>query len=362
MAIMVVNIEDDSTLMMNEFFDFNGCCYGISRSRHDDDCIPAYLEDFYECTVRTQWVEGFPVVFVENTEEGADIIGWYHAAKIYRDIQRISLFLEGNIEAKSVDAVLLPKESRILFSAFHFREKGYEVVEIDDNRYHQLENIIDNYHGKTIPFRYDVVDYPLEKNKIRDAGRCQTRGKKLDFKRMSKYCITKCEMLARNIMEDACKDISEIKGLLEYANLAVLYDKASADGYYYQAMADEQLGFLKKGLKAIEKAISLEEASADLLAQKANLLVIQKRYKEAIHFYEEAYGLDGDEVYLVLTGKVYRLAGNVDMAYKTFQKVTDQDILESYGIHLKDMEKRWPFVAIRNFNLKNILKKDNLRR
>ena len=28
MAILVVRIEDDSTLLMNEFFDYNGVCYG----------------------------------------------------------------------------------------------------------------------------------------------------------------------------------------------------------------------------------------------------------------------------------------------------------------------------------------------
>lgn len=359
---MVVNVEDDSTLMMNEFFDYNGYCYGISRSRHDDKSSPAHLEDFYECTVRTQWVEGFPVIFVDNSEDAAYIIGWYHTAKIYRDIQRISLFLEGNIETKSVDALLLPKQSRILVPAFHFQDKVYEVIEFDDNRYQQLEEIIDNYHGQTIPFRYDVVDYPLEKNEMKAAGSVKPGGKSLDFKRMSRYCISKCEMLARNIMEDACKDISEIKGLLEYANFAVLYDKSSADGYYYQAMADEQLGFIKQGLKAIEKAISLEGTSADLLAQKGNLLVIQKQYNEAIHFYEDAYGVEGDETYLVLTGKVYSLIGNMDMAYKTFRRITDNDILEAYGIDLKDIEKRWPFVAIRHLNLKKLLKKDNRRR
>ena len=59
----------------------------------------------------------------------------------------------------------------------------------------------------------------------------------------------------------------------------------------------------------------------------------------------------------MLAGKIYGLIGNMDMAYKTFRKITDQDILKAYDISLKDIEKRWPFVAIRNFDLKNILKK-----
>jgi len=284
------------------------------------------------------------------------MIGWYQTAKIYRDIQQISLFLEGNIVAKSVDAVLLKKESRIAFPSFHFWDKMYEVIESDDNRYDQLKEIIDHYHGQTTLFRYDVVNYPLEKNKIRAAGSRGAKGKSLDFKSMNRYCIAKCEVLASRLMGDACEDISEIKGLLEYAKLAVLYDKESSDGYYYQAMADEQLGFVKQGLKAIEKAISLDGAKDDLLAQKGNLLVIQRQYQEAIHYYEEAYGLEGDELYLVLAGKTYSLIGNVDMAYKTFRKIVDPNILKAHGISLKDIEKRWPFVAIRNFNLKRILK------
>ena len=33
MAILVVRIEDDSTLLMNEFFDYNGMCYGHGPGR-----------------------------------------------------------------------------------------------------------------------------------------------------------------------------------------------------------------------------------------------------------------------------------------------------------------------------------------
>ena len=39
MAILVVRIEDDSTLLMNEFFDYNGVCYGLTRSREKNDEI-----------------------------------------------------------------------------------------------------------------------------------------------------------------------------------------------------------------------------------------------------------------------------------------------------------------------------------
>ena len=37
MAILVVRIEDASTLLMNEFFDYNGRCYALTRSSAQED-------------------------------------------------------------------------------------------------------------------------------------------------------------------------------------------------------------------------------------------------------------------------------------------------------------------------------------
>ena len=58
MAILVVRIEDDSTLLMNEFFDYNGVCYGLTRSREKNDEICINLEDFYEGTVQSECLTG----------------------------------------------------------------------------------------------------------------------------------------------------------------------------------------------------------------------------------------------------------------------------------------------------------------
>lgn len=63
MAILVVRIEDDSTLLMNEFFDYNGVCYGLTRSREKNDEICINLEDFYEGTVQSECLTDVPVFF-----------------------------------------------------------------------------------------------------------------------------------------------------------------------------------------------------------------------------------------------------------------------------------------------------------
>lgn len=46
MAILVVRIEDVSTLLMNEFFDYNGRCYALTRSRKENTDVCINLEDF----------------------------------------------------------------------------------------------------------------------------------------------------------------------------------------------------------------------------------------------------------------------------------------------------------------------------
>lgn len=155
-------------------------------------------------------------------------------------------------------------------------------------------------------------------------------------------------------MSDGCDNIGEIRTLREYAQLAVLYGAKQADGYYYEAMADEQLGFVREGLKAINRALELEPDGADLLALKANLLTAYGKYEEALALYSESYDISGDESYLMMKGIVYFIIGNVDAAYKTYRQIENKTLLADAGINLKDMERRWPFVAIRG--LKNLLK------
>lgn len=380
MAIMAVKIEDCASLRMNEFFDYNGCCYAVSRSRASSCVNGAELEDFYECTVLTDWIEGVPVIFLcgksQLTETGGKAVepdsgevrdaelfvcGWYRQAKIYRTVRRPSLFLEGNIEARALDAVLLPTARWIpageVFSApeMMFCEKLYKVIEEDDTCHDRVWDMVSSDSVAGVPVRYDLYEAHIDKQGLNGAGRSAASGG-AERKRRAQYefCIERCQDYASRLMSDGCDNIGEIRTLREYAQLAVLYGAKQADGYYYEAMADEQLGFVRDGLKAINRALELEPDGADLLALKANLLTAYGKYEEALALYSESYDISGDESYLMMKGIVYFIIGNVDAAYKTYRQIENKTLLADAGINLKDMERRWPFVAIRG--LKNLLK------
>ena len=131
--------------------------------------------------------------------------------------------------------------------------------------------------------------------------------------------------------------------------------KNCPDGYYYKAMAEEQLGFVKEGLRSVNRALQLEPDGADIIALKANLLAAMGSYEDAAALYSESFDISGYESYLLVKGRVLLMMGNVDAAYKVFREITDRELLLAAGINLKDMEHRWPFVAIRG--LKSLLKK-----
>ena len=86
MAILVVRIEDDSTLLMNEFFDYNGVCYGLTRSREKNDEICINLEDFYEGTVQSECLTDVPVFFVQERDGSWCVTGWYRKAEVRKRI------------------------------------------------------------------------------------------------------------------------------------------------------------------------------------------------------------------------------------------------------------------------------------
>ena len=112
MAILVVRIEDVSTLLMNEFFDYNGRCYALTRSRKENTDVCINLEDFYEGTVQSESLEDIPVVFVKAQDGGWAVIGYYKRAEVRKKIMRPSLFLEGNIRADVREAWLFSEDER----------------------------------------------------------------------------------------------------------------------------------------------------------------------------------------------------------------------------------------------------------
>lgn len=341
MAILVIKIEDISTLFMNEFFDYDGNCYGLTRSRmqNSEKCIN--LEDFYDGTVRSTEMGHVPVVFVIERDEHFYVAGWYREAVVYRNICRPSFFLEGNVKADARDVWLLPESERQYGLDCRFGRNLYEVIESDDSRYQPLLTWIMSYSGKNAFLRYAFVDISIDGRARRDYD----------------FCIEKCTRLAQNLMGDNCKDIREIKALETYAQQASILNSRAADGYYYLAMASHQLGQVKKGIKAVEKALKLEPEASDILAMKGNLLVSMGYTEEAAELFHRAWQTEGDEDYLILEGRAWMFKGQMDRAIQCFKQVSGKQALQEAGINLKDMERKWPFINVRGFHLKNLFGK-----
>lgn len=359
MAIMLVKIEDARTLKMNEFFDYGGYCWALSCGRASSRSIAAGLEDFYECTIRTEWVDGIPVLFLVEEQGHYQICGWYKSARIYRQMQTISLFLEGNIKARSIDTVYLRETDWKPWDQCFFKEKLYEVVEEDDNRYEILLRLMDEIPAQVVPVQYDRVEAKIDKTALRRVG---NPAREKDRKALYAFCIENCEKLAADLMNDQCESLQEIKVMLAYAETAILYNRQPVDSYYYEAMAREQLGQTKEGLKAIEKALRIEPEAGDLKALKANLLMAyglsgkgQESCREAIALYEQAFEDSADEAYLLAKGKACTLSGDMAQAYQTYQRITDKALLETAGINTREIERRWPMIAVRG--IKNLLRR-----
>lgn len=344
MALMAVKIEDEVSILMNEFFDYNGSCYALSASRADHTRECAALEDFYDCTIQTEAVDDVPVIFVLEGQ----VIGWYKKARVYRNLQIVSVFMEGNIRTRVLDAVLLPKAKRLSGTDFHFQSGMYEIIEDDDERYDEWMKKMART-PKGLPLKFEVVDSFYSQDKLRLL--CPGKKEKVSQEnvRLARrdYCMDRCSYYAKRLMEDQCLDIREPKTMLMYARQGLIYDTKSADALYYEAMACEQLGFVKDGLRAIARALAFEPEADDMLALKGHLLFAKKDYVAAAECYEAAWQSDPLDGYLIYLGQAWFAMGNVDAAYKAYKRIEDKELLNQRGINLKDMERRWPFVALR---------------
>ena len=146
--------------------------------------------------------------------------------------------------------------------------------------------------------------------------------------------LMQCRALAQEIMDNACQGIGTVKGLCDIATDVTRCDSQNADGWYYLAMACYELGFVKKGLKAIEHAIRLESDSDDLLVMKANLLVSHGYLEEALKCYERAYELNPDDTYYIMAGKACACMGSEIAANQYYRKVKDKALLKEYAVTL----------------------------
>ena len=134
MTILIVNIEDKASLALNEFFDYNGYCYGLTCKREYSDNKPIDFEDFYEATITMDSLEDIPVVYVSSKDGNYTVLGWYRNATDYNKIQHPSFFLEGNIIARSCDAFLMPSDRNDLVIKCNISDKNYEVIDNLDSR------------------------------------------------------------------------------------------------------------------------------------------------------------------------------------------------------------------------------------
>lgn len=329
MAILAVKIDDLATLRMNEFFDYSGCCWALSRNRSENGAAGAELEDFYEGTVRSSHIEDVPVIFIYEDK----IVGWYETADVYRYIRHPALFLEGNICTKTQNARLLKRPVSVPAENIHFgKDRNYLVIEMGDGRYGSLKAMIEKGEG---PF--EVIDYarvPVDARLKNSGQMILGTGGKLTNQGRAALLLMQCEAIAREIMEDRCPGIGAVKGFFDLARNVTRYDSKNVNGWYYLAMANYQLGFPKKGLKAIERALGLEPDGDDLLVMKGNLLVSNGCFEEALRCYEEAYDINPDESYHIMAGKACMCMGNPVAAETYYRQVKTPEILKAFGITL----------------------------
>lgn len=337
MAILAVQIQHLETLRMNEFFDYAGFCWALSRNREQDGAMGAELEDFYDGTVQSSRMEEIPVIFVYDNQ----IVGWYRKATIYRYIRHPALFLEGNICASIREVRCLKKTKP--FDGIDFGEnKSYLVIETGDVRYKTLMNMIEKDEG---PFEIlDYVKAPSDARwKHKTIHQNIPRGKNsrtMTANDKVNQLLALCEIFAQEIMDDRCEGIGTVKALEEAAMEVVRLRAKEVNGWYYLAMAYYQAGFAKKGLKAIDRAIHLEPDADDLFAMKGNLMVSKGCFEGALSCYEEAYRLSPEDTYYIMAGKACGCMGNPMAAEHYYRKVKDTELLSTFGISLGKKKQR----------------------
>ncbi|MCQ2508680.1 MAG: hypothetical protein MJ097_07840 [Dorea sp.] len=331
MAILLIKIENKDSLAFNEFYDYFGNCYASTTSREKPEDQVIDMANFYEATVSTETIKDVPVVFVTVEKEQATILGWYKKAEIFKEMKTPSFFLEGNVLAKSSDVVWLPEEEPAKTLVWFAGNRFYEVIEEEDVRYEPLKKLIAGYHGKNQMIRYHAAETFTQAGAMKDV----------------KLCKTACEQWASYLIEEKCRDIRDIKTLEAYAKKLCEKEAKNPDGYYYLALAYYHLGFVKDGIKQINRALKLEPEASDLLALKGMLLVSRGYAEDGAMLLHEAYEKSHDETYLLTEGRAYMMAGKVDKAYDCFKLIEDKSLLDQMNIKPKDMEKKWNFIKVR---------------
>lgn len=341
MAILLVKIEDEKSLAFNEFFDYNGFCYACTGSRNHPEGRAIDMSDFYEAAVNTEVLSDVPVVFVTADKEAATVLGWYRKAEVFRESRSLSFFLEGNVKAYAADGVWLPKESQTYNIPWPANDKRYEVIEEEDTRFRQLEHMLNAYGGANQLRRYYTSEPHIIPKAMQDPAGCRKA----------------CERWAALVASEECQDIRDLKTLEVYAKKLCEKAPKDPDGYYYLALADYHLGFVKEGLKQIGKALKLEPEAADLIALKGLLLVSRGYMADGAEHLHRAWEISHYDTYLILEGRAFLMVGQADKAYDCFKQIGDESVLEEAGIRLRDMEKKWSSFKFGYIKLREMLRR-----
>lgn len=340
MAILLINIENENSLAFNEFFDYNGFCYASTRSREKHDGKVIDMDDFYEAAMNTELLRDIPVVFLSVEEEITSILGWYRKAEIHSKMLTPSLFLEGNVKAYTSDAVWLSRKMQSQSISISLDNQLYEVIEEEDARYHFLNHMILHFSGKNQMMPYHSASVHTIPQAMKDVASCKAA----------------CQQWAELVIGEECQDIRDLKTLEAYAKKLCQKDRKNSDGYYYLALASYHLGFVKEGLKQINKALSLEPEASDLLALKGLLLVSRGYIQDGAAHLHQAYEKSQYQAYLLMEGKAFLMAGMVDRAYDCLKDVEDESLLETMGMKPKDMESKFHFIKMKYMRLRDRIK------
>ena len=110
MALLAIKVEDSATLPLNEFYDYQGTCYALTRTRDSVSDICIELEDFYDGTVTDETLEHVDIVFV-------DYLGLVRSSKDdrtpqYLKIEDIVIQMKRFAQELSIPVVLLCQLNR----------------------------------------------------------------------------------------------------------------------------------------------------------------------------------------------------------------------------------------------------------
>lgn len=105
------------------------------------------------------------------------------------------------------------------------------------------------------------------------------------------------------------------------SELLLMYPKNSL-AYRLRSRLDLNLGDMKNAMADIESCLKLDPKDSDAMGQKAMLLTVQEKYKEAVPVYDAAIAVDGNGKWMYINrGSTLQKLGEWEKALADFNKV-----------------------------------------